>query len=194
MFSCLVGLYRKQYRFVFQIHLFKKPLPQPDGSLLLNEICSFYTKFSKKWLFNANTSKKHCELKFGIAYHDGKVCFLPKCRDYDIPVGEIKHYENSYNIRTQTGSAVNTWTVYIHFSSINPGLEPLSRVDMSLILCRRQLISTNKTKKWRGYPVSQKGDSWRKSTEKLWLSSFQKTIFELELITIADCFLDDHGF
>ena len=109
-------------------------------------------------------------------------------------------------------STNNMWTVCIHFSSIPSVVKLLSKVDNSLINCRGQLISTRKTEDWTECTASRKR-LLRKKYNKRLLSSFQKTQttqtsgsvfadrieqvkkteFQLELIKIVDCFLDDHG-
>ena len=109
-------------------------------------------------------------------------------------------------------STTNMWTVCIHFSKTASVVKMLSRVENSWIICRGQFISTSKTEAWTECPASRKR-LLRKKHKKYLLSSFQKTRptqtsgsvladrieqvkktkFELELIKIADCFLDVHG-
>ena len=107
---------------------------------------------------------------------------------------------------------LSTRGLSVHFSSTASVGKLLSRVNNSLIICRGQFISTTKTEEWTECPPSQK-QTLEENVLKHLLSSFQKNKltqtsgslfadrigrvkkvkFELELIKIVDCFLDDHG-
>ena len=86
-------------------------------------------------------------------------------------------------------------------------------MEMCLTLCREQSLLTKETEEWTNCRVLQKKRLWRKKFKQHFMSALQKnkstqtsgsvfaeriekikkTKFELELIKIVDCFLDDHG-
>ena len=55
--------------------------------------------------------------------------------------------------KTHSLSTIVTWTVGIHFSSVNSVVIFLSRVVKSLILCRWEVNSTTKTEEWTQRPA-----------------------------------------
>ena len=159
-------------------------------------IFSFLQRHQKK-----NVSKYYC-----IAYHEDKMWFLPICGSHIILMGDNKEL-------LQTVDVFNTCTVCMRFSSADSVSKMLSRVDNSLISCRRQLLSTTKTVERTESAASRKDDSWGKSKKKYSLSSYQKTKstptswavfadrieqvrktkYELELIKFVYYVLHGHG-
>ena len=111
-------------------------------------------------------------------------------------------------------STTNMWTVCIHFSSTASVTKLLSRVDKSLIICREQFFSTNKTEHWTECPAWRKIDSSGKNYKKSisWAPStrlnrrklvdlflddrnkqLEKSKFDLQLMKELDYFLVDHS-
>ena len=88
----LVGLYKKLWNFVFQVHLFGKQFNSRMAAVMLQVMPSFYPNYSKNSLFiPANTyekyivSKEHC-----IAHQYDKKCFLPNCTYHITLMGDIE--------------------------------------------------------------------------------------------------------
>ena len=181
------------------------------AAVMLQVIPSFYTIFSKNSLFTStNTYEIYIVIKeCCIARHDDKMCFLPNCRYHIILIGNIKEwpqtldafcfnyqhvdclytlfkYRFSGKIVVKSGQMFDNLQRAVHFNQQNRGVDRMPSIAKKRVL--------------------------RKKYKKLLLSSFQKTKssqtsgsvfadrieqvkkfnFELELIKIADCFLDGH--
>ena len=91
-FVFLLGLYKKWYYLVFQIHLFRQRRSNQMAAVMLQVIPSFYTIYSKTSPYiSANTYEKYnVSKKYCIARHDDKMCFLTNCRSHNILIGNIK--------------------------------------------------------------------------------------------------------
>ena len=149
-------------------------------------------------------SKEYC-----IARQDDKMCFLPNCKYHISLIGNMKELLQKLDAFCFNCQHVD----FVYTSSTASMAKLFSRVENSLIICRRQFVSTRKAEEWTECQASGKRDSWGKSTRNIWLSSIQKTKstqtkgsvfadrieqvqktkFELGLIKVVDFFLDGHG-
>ena len=109
-------------------------------------------------------------------------------------------------------SPINTWTVFIPSSSTDSAEKLFQRVEMWLTICKEQSPLTKETEEWIKCRVLQKA-LLRKKFKQHFMSALQKnkstqssgsvfaeriekgkkTKFELELIKIAESFLDGHS-
>ena len=94
----------------------------------------------------------------------------PRCQKVLLTQLQISHFcsvtlKNYSRNWTHCVSHTNTWTVSIHYSSIDWKDILLSRVVKCLIMCKEQSIFFKETGVWTECAASQKGDSWGKSTE-----------------------------
>ena len=173
---------------------------------------SFYTTYSKNSLFiSANTYEKYILSKeYCIPRYDDKMCFLPNCRYHIILIGDIKEllqkldgfcfnyqqvdclytlfkYRFSGKIVVKSGQLFDNLQRAVHFNQQNRG------VDRMPSIAKKRLLR----KKYKKHLLSsfQKTKSTQTSGSVLAdrIEQLKKTIFELELIKIVDCFLDGHG-
>ena len=80
-------------------------------------------------------------IKYCIARHNDKMCFLLNSRYHIMLIGDIKKLLQ----KMESVSTTNTLTVTIPFSTTNSVAKRLSRVGTSLIFCLGQFISTTNT-------------------------------------------------
>ena len=109
-------------------------------------------------------------------------------------------------------STTNTWTVCIHFSSIDSRAKLLTRVESHLPMCRDMSYQPPKQRSGENAKYSEKGtfeEKLRKTivellpkTKSMQTSGSvfadrneqnERTKFELKLIKFVDSFLDIHG-
>ena len=140
------------------------------AAIMLKTIPSFYTKLSEKSLFiSASTYGKYNVCKdYCIAHHDDKTCFLPSCKYHILLLGNVEELLKKFP------SPINTWTVCIHYSSIDSVEKLLPRVDKCLITCNEQLILIKETREWTECRALQKRDSCRKSTKSICSAPFKR--------------------
>ena len=110
---------------------------------MLQTIPSFYAKISEKSLFiSATTYEKYIVCKdYCIAHHNEKTCFLPACIYHIVLLGNVQELLKKLDT---FASLINTWTVCIHFSSIDSVEKFLQRLDKCLITCNGQLTLIKK--------------------------------------------------
>ena len=182
------------------------------AAAMLQVIPSLYTNYSKNNLFiSANTyemffvSKEYC-----IARHNDKMCFLPNCRYQIVLIGNIKellqkleafcfnyqHMERLYTlfkfhfigkIVIKSGQLVDNLQRAVHFNQQNRGVERMPSI------AKKRLLSKKYKKQLLDSIQQTKSTQTSGSVFADRIEQFQKTIFELELIKIVDCFLDGHG-
>ena len=99
-----------------------------------------------------------------LPHHEDKMCFLPNCRYHNILICNNKDLLPKLDAFCFNNQQ---WTVFIHFSSTASVAKMLSEVDNSLIICRRQFISTNKTEEWFECQASRKKGSWGRSRKNI---------------------------
>ena len=128
------------------------------AAIMLQTISSFYTKLSEESLFlSANTFERYIVCKdYCIAHHDDKTCFLPSCKYHIILLG---NFEELLKKLIHFASPTNTWTVCIHYSSIDSVEKLLQRVDKCLITYNKQLTLIKETREWTKSRVFQKRGS-----------------------------------
>ena len=180
--------------------------------VILKVIPSFYTKFSKNSFFISATihekyivSKEYC-----IARLDDKMCFLPNCRYHIVLIGDIKEllqkleafcfnyqhvdrlytffkYQFSGKIVLKSGQLFDNLQRAVHSNQQNRGVDRMPSIAKKRLLRKKYkkhlLSSFQKTKS-----TQNSGSVFADRTEQV-----KKTKFELELMKIVDCFLDDHG-
>ena len=76
----------------------------------------------------------------------------------------FRSYQRSWR---HFASPINTWTVCIHFSSIDSVEKLLQKVDKCLITSNEQLTLITETREWTECRALQKRDSGGKSTKRL---------------------------
>ena len=179
---------------------------------MLQVIPSFYTNYSKNNPFiSANTYGKYIVSKeCCIARHDDKMCFLPNCKYYIIPIGNIKKllqklnafcfnyqhvgclytlfkYRFSGKIVLKSGQLFDNLQRAVHFNQQNRGVNRMPSIAKKRLLRKKfkkhLLTSFQKTKS-----TQTSGSVFADRIEEV-----KKTKNELELIKIADCFLDGNG-
>ena len=136
---------------------------------MLQVVLTFYTKlskYSKNSLFiSANTFEKHIvSRECCIARPNDKMCFLPNCRYHIILIGN--HKELLQKLDACCFNYQHMDCLYALPSTASVTIL-LSRVDNSLIICRGQFISSNKTEETTECPASRERDSWGKSTKNI---------------------------
>ena len=182
------------------------------AAVMLQVVPSFYTHYLKNRLFNsANTFEKSIVSKeYCIARHDDKMCFLPNCRYHMILIGNIKellqkldafcfncqHVDCQYTlfksqfsgkVIAKSGQIFDSLRSAVHFNQQNKG------VDRMPSMAKKR----HSRKKYKKHLLSSFQNT--KSTETIEsvfadrIEPVKTTKFELELIKIVDCFLDDHG-
>ena len=182
------------------------------AAVMLQVISIFCTKYSKNSLFvSANTYEKFIVSKeYCIARHDDKMCFLPNSRYYIILIGNIKEllqkldafcfnyqhvdclytllkYSFSDKIVIKSGQIFDNLQRVVHFNQQNRGVDRMPSIAKKRLLRKKYkkhlLSSFQKTKS-----TQTSGSVFADRIEQV-----KKTKFELELIKIVDCFLDNHG-
>ena len=133
---------------------------------MLQVIPSFYENFSKNsfFIFAKKFKSTLCVKYTVLPTNADRIRFPFNCRNHFIILVEfIVLLKVCW---THSVSTTNSWTVCIHFSSIDLVLKLLSRVDSFWIKIRAQGISITKTEDWTECPASQKKtDFWGKSTK-----------------------------
>ena len=182
------------------------------AAVMLQVIPSFYTNYSKNSLvISANTYEKYIVSKeYCIAGHDDKMCLLPNCRYHIILIGNTKellqkldafcfnyqHVDCLYTlfkyrfcgkIVLKSGKLFDNLQRAVHFNQQNRGVDRMPSIAKKRLLRKKfkkhLLSSFQKTKS-----TQTSGSVFADRIEQV-----KKTKFELELIKIVDCFLDDHG-
>ena len=74
------------------------------------------------------------------------------------PFRESIWYVEGFSVSYFGRIPTNTWTVCIHFSSIDPVEKFLQRVEKGLITCNQQLTLITETRQWTDCRASQKRD------------------------------------
>ena len=128
------------------------------AAIMLQTIPSFYARISEKSLFICAT--KH-EKYFGckdycITLHNEKTYFYRLVNIILYYLETFKSYERSW---IHFVSPINTWTVCIHYSSIDSVEKLLQRVDKCLIMCKEQLTLITETGDWTECRALPKRDS-----------------------------------
>ena len=143
------------------------------AAIMLQTIPSCYAKISGKSLFiSATTYEKYivCE-DYCIAHHNAKTCFLPTCKYHILLLGNVQELLKKLDT---LASLINTWTVCIHFSSIDSVEKLLQRVDKRLITCNGQLTLITEKREWKECRALQKRDSWGKITKNICSAPFKR--------------------
>ena len=145
-----------------------------------------------------------------ISRHDDKMSLLPNCRYHIIPLGNVDEllkkldrfgfsYQHvhcqyaliKYRFRGKTvfksGQLFDNLQREVNFNRQNRGVDRMPSIAKKRLLRKKFkklfFSSFQKTK-----PTQTSGSVFAERIEKV-----KKTKFELELIKIVDCFLDDHG-
>ena len=179
------------------------------AAIMLQTMPSFYSKLSKKVsLFLQIHMKIHWD--YCIAHHDDKTSFLPSCSYHIILHGNVEgllkkldtfcftyqhvhclytlfKYRFSGKVIAKSGQVFDNVQRAVDFNQRNKG------VDRMPSIAKKKLFS----KKYEKHLFSsfQKTKTTQTSgsvfTERIEI--VEKTIFELDVIKIVDCFLDGHG-
>ena len=181
-------------------------------AFMLQTMPSFYTKLSEKSLFmSANTYEKNIVCKdYCIAHHHDKTCFLSACKYHIILLGNFEEllkkldtfcftyqhvdclytlfkYRFSGKVIAKSGQVFDNVQRTVDFNQGNKGLDRMpSNANWRLLRkkYRKHLFSSfQKTR-----TTQNSGSVFAERIEKI-----KKTVFELELKKIVDCFLDGHG-
>ena len=128
------------------------------AAIMLQEKPSIYTKLSEKsLLISANTYEKVLVCKdYCIAHHDDKTCFLPACKYHKLLIGNVQELLKKMDT---FASPINSWTVCIHYSSVDSVKNLLQRVDKCSITCNEQLTLIIETREWTECRAMQKRNS-----------------------------------
>ena len=183
------------------------------AAVMLQEIPSFYTKYSKNsFLISANTyeeyivSKENC-----IARHDDKMFFLPFCRYHIIQIGDFKevlqkldafcfHYHHVDCLGTlfkyrffgkivvKREKMFDNVHIAVHFNQQNTRM-----VRMTRIAKKRHLSEKDKKHLLSSFQKTKLAPTCRSDFADI-IEQVKKTKLELELIKIVECFLDGLGF
>ena len=182
------------------------------AAIMLQTIPSFYTNVSENSFFiSANAYEKK------TLFEKTTVSPITTIRRVFYPFVNIIYYymetfKSYWWTWTHFASPINTWTVCIHYSSIDSAKKFLQRVNKCLITCNKQLTLIPKQGSWQNSEHCKKRPLRRRFKKHLF-SSFQKTKttqtsgsvfaeriekvkkikFELEFLKIVGCFLDGHG-
>ena len=173
---------------------------------------SFYAKNSEKSFFiSASTYEKFNVCKdYCIAHHDDKTYFLPSCKYHILLHGNVEEllkkldtfcftyqhvdclytlfkYRFSGKVIAKSGQVFDNVQRAVDFNHRNKGVDRMPSIAKKRLLrkkYKKHLFSSfQKTK-----ATETIGSVFAERIEKV-----KKTKFELELIKIVDCFLDDHG-
>ena len=182
------------------------------AAVMLQAIPSFYTDFSKNYLFlSANTYEKFIVSKeYCVARHDDKMCLLPNWRYHIILIGNIKEllqkldafcfnyqhvdclytlfkYRFNGKIVIKSGQIFDNLQRAVQFNQQDRRVERMPSIAKNRLLRKKYkkhlLSSLQKTKS-----TQTSGSVYADKIEHV-----KRTKFELELIKIVDCFLDGHG-
>ena len=158
-------LVQKKFNFVFQTRFFRKQFSNQMEAVLLQVIPSLCATCSKNSLSISSSTygKSFARRDYCIAQHD-KLCFLLNCRYQNILLKDIDVLLQQLDAFCFT---INTWTVFIHYSSINR-----KNCCQQWLLCREQCTSTKERGEWTKLPALQK-KLLRKRYKKNFLSSLQ---------------------
>ena len=182
------------------------------AAIMLQTIPSFYAKISEKSAFIcATTYEKFIICKdYCIAHHDDKTCLLPACKNHIVLLGNVQEllkkldtfcftyqhidclytlfkYQFSGKVIAKSGQLFNDVQQAVDFNHRNKGVDRMPSIAKKRLLrkkFKKHLFSSfQKTKSTQTI-----GSVFAERNEKV-----KKTKFELDLIKIVDCFLDDHG-
>ena len=182
------------------------------AAIMLQTIPRFYAKVSEKSLFiSATTFEKYIVCKnYCIAHHDDKTCFLPACKYHILLLGNVEEllkkldtfcftyqhvdclytvfkYRFSGKVVAKSGQVFDIMQRAVDFNHRNKGVDRMPSIAKKRLLrkkFRKHLFSSfQKTK-----TLQASGSVFAERIEKV-----KKTKFELDLVTIVDCFLDGHG-
>ena len=182
------------------------------AAVMLQVILSFHTNYSRNSLFvSRNTYEKYIVCKeYCIARHYDKMCFLRNCRYHIILIDNIKEllrkldafcfnyqhvdclytlfkYRFSGKIVLKNGQLFDNLQSAVHFNQQNRGVQRIPSIAKKRLLkkkYKKHLLSSFQKSK----STQTSGSVFADRIEQV-----KKTKFELELIKIIDCFLDDHG-
>ena len=196
----------------FSDSFLQKTTQNQMAAVMIQVIPSFYTNYSKNSPFiSANTYEKdNVSNEYCIARHEDKMCFLPNCRYHFILIGNIKEllqkmdafcfnyqhvdclytlfkYRFSGKIVVKSGQVFDNLQRAVHFNKQNRGVERMPSNAKKTLLrnkYKKHLLSSfPKTKS-----TQTSGSVFADRIEQV-----KKTKFVLELMKLADCFLDGLG-
>ena len=179
---------------------------------MLRTIPSLYAKISEKSLFiSATTYEKYIVCRdYCIAYHNDKTCFLLACKYHIVLLGNVQEllkkldtfcftyqhvdclytlfkYRFSGKVIAKSGQVFDNVPRAVDFNHRNKGLDRMSSIAKKRLLrkkYKKHLFSSfQKTES-----TQASGSVFAERIEKV-----KKTKFDLDLIKILDCFLDNHG-
>ena len=182
------------------------------AAIMLQSTTSFSAKISEKSLFiSATTYEKYIVCKdYCIAHHNKKTCFLPACKYHFVLLGNVQEllkkldtfcftyqhvdclytlfkYPFSGKVIAKSGQVFDNVQRAVDFNHRNKGVERMPSIAKKRLLrknYKKHLFSSfQKTK-----TTQTSGSVFAKRIENV-----EKTKFKLDLIKIADCFLDAHG-
>ena len=182
------------------------------AAIMLQTIPSFYAKISEKSLsISAATYQIYIVCKdYCIDHHNEKTCFLPACKNHFVLLGNVQEllknvdkfsftyqhvdclytlfkYRFSGKVIAKSGQVFDNLQRAVDFNQRNKGVDRMPSIAKKRLLrkkYKKHLFSSfQKTK-----ATQTSGSVFAERIEKV-----KKTIFELDLIKIVDCFLDGHG-
>ena len=144
-----------------------------------------------------------------IAHHNDKTCFLPACNFHILLLGEIE--EILHKLETFCFTCQHVGFLYTLFK-YRFSAKTIARSGNMFDNVQRAISFNQRNRGMNIMPSIAKKTLWRKNFEQQFISSLEKnkstqtsgsvfaeriekakkTKFELELIKIADCFLDGH--
>ena len=179
----------------------------------VTSVTEFFCKFFKNDFFSANTYEKFIVSKdYCIAHHDDKMCLLPICRYHNLLTGDIEELRQNLDTFCLTYQHVDCLYIYtifkyrccdkivakgeqvvdnvqraVHFNQRSKGVDRMPSIAKKRLLRKKYrnhlLSSFQKTKS-----SQTSGSVFAERIERV-----EKTNYELELIKIVNCFLDDYG-
>ena len=125
------------------------------AAIMLQTIPSFYAKIAEKV-----SSFLQLHMKNTLFVKTTASPITTKKRAFYPPVNIILYYLETFRSYwrswTHFASPINTWTVCIHYSSIDSVEKLLQRVDKCLITCNEQLTLITETREWTECRALQK--------------------------------------
>ena len=174
---------------------------------MLQSIPSFYTKISEKSLFiSATTYEKYIVcIDYCIAHHNEKTCFLPACKYHIVLLGNVQEvlkkldsfcftyqhvdclytlfkYRFSGKVIAKSGQVFDNVQRAVDFNQRNTGVDRMPSIAKKRLLMKKyKKYLFNSFQKTKATQTS--GSVFAERIEKV-----KKTMFELDLSKIVDCF------